>query len=180
MKPATKTIRERISELVAEAYGGHDLVVTPRYPQVLVKVLPRTTVSSGGIVLPEKQNKIMIEAVVLETYAPFTKFTEKTFDANAGERFKEKEHVTSMFRVGDHVLFRHHLGTPVPQLDAGTGEYRIVNENEIDGTLDYVGRQASERELIELLCTSTKSSEALLKKYHLIPKNLRPLTTSGA
>lgn len=157
--------KEQISHLVSKLYVECDRFVEPLHPNILVRLLPRAIQTAGGLYLPEKQNKTVIEAVVLNTYRE-----RRVYGYNA----------KSGLFVGDHVIMPHFVGAPVVPLDGGTGEYRLVKENEIIGRLDYQSREEFLRELTLDICDPKNSAEKLLAKYYITPKQVSSKITSGA
>lgn len=172
------TIREQISEVVERAYAENNIVVKPFYPNVLVRVLPRAQRSGSGLLhLPDKQNKVLIEGVVLATFKPF-------YQVFKTERVGEKETVTRVLvepqsRIGDHVMFKHWLGAPLEKWVDGY-EYRLVSENEFESRLDYEKHEALTNWVTDVLHDQTEPVKALLSMAYVIPKDKGPLTTSGA
>ena len=107
----------------------------PMYPGVLIRVLPKEHISQGGIWLPDakQQNKPIYEGIVLRTYNPYRL------------KLDNGKWVTMVAGVdpGDHILFPHWSGEPVPWLRGASGptsaddeEYRIIPAR---GFLSLVG-----------------------------------------
>lgn len=60
--------------------------LTPRYPLLLVELLPRSSKSSSGIIMPDDTNKPVHEGVVLRTWTPWDKPVDSL-------RFKDHGHI---------------------------------------------------------------------------------------
>lgn len=113
-----------LQELVESEYQAKRLSVTPRYPRVLVRVIPKEISSYHGIILPGKQeNKPIYEGQVVRIYEP---------------RKIEGTVVSCSVKRGDHVLFQHYEGEPIPRLDPlgwRSGEWRLLREDCLLATL---------------------------------------------
>lgn len=113
-----------LSELAVQEYEDLSrklkINFTPAYPGVLVRVLPKEHMSAGGIVLPDtKQNKPIYEGIVLRTYPP------KRLKLDSGKWIT----MDSGLSLGDHILFAHWSGEPVPWLRDALGAKAVENED---------------------------------------------------
>lgn len=113
-----KTIEMREQEanaLIMELYKDHHVEYQPLFPWVFVRVLPKTQ-KIGSLWTPEKiQNKPQHEGVVLATWKPFTK--EIGYEHKNGMKFTRLLQMRSALSVGDHVMFHHTSGHPIPSFD---------------------------------------------------------------
>jgi co-chaperonin GroES (HSP10) len=110
-----------VAKLAIEEFHTRNINFVPLYPAILIRVLPKEQVSSGGIIMPEtKQNKPLYEGIVLRLYEPKrVKVDDKWVLVDAG------------VEVGDHIVFPHWSGEPVPWLSDennihGFDEYRLI------------------------------------------------------
>lgn len=128
-------LEKRLSKLVLEIYQAEtSQIITPRYPWVLVRVLPKEGEMVGKIILPETQNKVLYEGIVLAVWKQFWIHKEKKEykdEARTQELGYADTNVLkrSQYRVGDRILFPHFEGQPVRHLDEKN--YRFVRE-EVD------------------------------------------------
>jgi co-chaperonin GroES (HSP10) len=135
--PTREEKERRLDELAQELYATSVSVMTPNYPWVLVRIMPKAQQMSG-IWVPEKQNKTFYEGIVLETWKPFRRWYGGKVNDHAIEKSVLME---SSVKRGDRVLFMHFEGQPVPWLDEL--HYRMIHEIEthpnggIWGTLDF-------------------------------------------
>lgn len=140
---------DKLKAYVAETFQGLHYDIKPRYPYILVRLIPKETnieLGNGKILwLPDtakgKQNKPVYEGQVLRTYEPFEKLLRTKYVEEGLAHFTKEEwtDVKSELQPGDHVVFQHHWGVPVPKLchDWKVGEYRLVEEQNIIGVLEY-------------------------------------------
>lgn len=173
--------RERISDLVTEAYRECGITVEPLHPYVVVKVLPRAGQTASGLLyLPQKQNKILIEGVVLATYKSFWRTYQKETvrdPKHIGGRTMEEitnVEITPSVLVGDHVIWQHYEGAPVTPL---TDDYRLVREDVLQGRLDYQNAEEFMEWMAKVLSEGGRAG--LLAKAYVIRKDMPSLTTSG-
>jgi co-chaperonin GroES (HSP10) len=116
-----------LQQLVNELSSRYDRALTPLYPGVLVRVLPKEQ-ERHGIVLPDaQQNKPTAEGIVLVTYEP--KELEIP-DGNGGTYLKRCD-----VQIGDHVLFHAMHGRPAGWMDPD--DYRILREDEICAAVQH-------------------------------------------
>lgn len=169
------TSKDKLRKLVTQMYQEHGIEVVPTYPRILVRVLPREQ-QRGSLILPDsKQNKPVLEGVVLSTYKSFIK---SEWDENGN---KSSFEMKAPVRAGDHVLFPaiEFNIIPVWPLDDGVGEYRLVPEEHLRGVLVY-HKEPNAEWLVKTLGMTEKMAEDLLKNANVIRKDIVPLTTSGA
>jgi co-chaperonin GroES (HSP10) len=186
-----------LNELVTKLYLDHEKTVTPLFPKVLVRLLPKEHRTKQGLWLPESsQNKPVHEGIVLETYKPFWhdvwQSRESYVKITSPALLDEEEHLQAIWqecavKTGDHVVFPHMaLGiTPVWPLDDGRGDYRLVPEGEILGKISYEVLTAEET-LAELLDDTEYSSwepkdwaNWIAQHFDLLRKALTSVTMSG-
>lgn len=189
--------KDELFDLAQRMYKSFHRRITPIYPWVLVRVLPKEQ-QLGRIWVPESQNKVIYEGLVLETWQPFWRsFSKDAYDPNEEqlERFFESD-----LKPGDHVLFPHFEGMPVPYLNEEEKDaYRLVRESnskdekcEIYGKLEYqepieeqLREQFTEYFLMKprsLGYTSISIDNfisGLLKDFYVVRKTAEPRTTSG-
>ena len=112
---------DRINLLVQDLYAQHRSVL-PMHPWVLVYVLPREQ-KLGKLFLPGSQQKVTLEGIVLSTWAQWTE--ERGFRENGVEKTRIVVHKSEL-SIGDHVLFPHWSGLPIPGMDET--KFRVVKE----------------------------------------------------
>jgi hypothetical protein len=183
--------KELLKVLVTRLYQECGVEIEPLYPKVLVRVLPREQATRGGIILPDgaKQNKPVMEGVVLKTYKPFFQkvyvesisWRKDDWDQEATYR----QLVKCELQPGDHIIFPHmEFGiTPVWPLDDGVGEYRLVPEPVVFGKLEYQTQDMRVWLSLQLARTQMSSlhqAEHILKVADVIRKDIASLTVSGA
>lgn len=141
---------EQLEQLKAQAqkvYENFEYQIRPKFPLVLVWVIPKAQ-RIGEIYVPDMQNKPVYEGLVLRTYNPFWKTIGKRWVNTEWE--EQNIWVQPKVEVGDHVLFQHFVGIPIPRYDGGTGELRMVNEDEIVGVIEYQ-KESVEKKLERLI-----------------------------
>jgi co-chaperonin GroES (HSP10) len=184
-----------LAEFVLTEFDNKNLNfdLQPLYPAVLVRVLPKETISRSGLIyLPdEKVNKPIFEGIVLRTWK------DKTVHV------KDKPYrMTCPVSAGDHILFPHWSGEAVPMLPDSTNrlsfeEYRLIpakdlfsntgsrDAGEILGTLQSAKEGATtliHSILIDVRLGMVNVPEALDKlkeNFELMRKIKEPITTSG-
>lgn len=167
-----KDPEQKLKELAFEMYESGPLDIAPLYPWVLVRILPKENKSDSGLLyLPERQNKILYEGIVLRTWKPHWRLYRRK-----DKEFERWE--TSQVAQGDLILFPHWLGTPVPWLNVHT--HRLVKEvTEHDGTGGIQLKAKYGNWLPEHI--RNMNGNDILDKYFVIPKEgLTPKTQSGA
>jgi co-chaperonin GroES (HSP10) len=143
-----------ITDLVQRLYAQHRSI-QPRPPWCLVYVLPREQ-KIGSLFIPGKHHKVSLEGIVLATWNDWTE--EKGFIENGVQKTRVVVHQSQLNR-GDHVVFPHWSGLPLPGMDEKY--FRIVKElgwsrNEEGGVFatiehdePYTTPQAKLRDIIE-------------------------------
>ncbi|MDE2099986.1 MAG: co-chaperone GroES [Patescibacteria group bacterium] len=101
--------REALIDDIINSFGHP--AFRPMFPWVLVRVLERMR-KVGSIWTPEKQNKVALEGMVLAVW-------ESKLRPNGTVQ-------TSDLAPGDHVVFPHFSGLPIPGMD--DKKYRVVKE----------------------------------------------------
>lgn len=185
--------KDELFELAQKMYKSFHRRITPIYPWVLVRVLPKEQ-QLGSIYVPESQNKVIYEGIVLETWQPFLKSVQMR-EEDCPPRREYYIEVKSELHPGDHVLFPHFEGMPVPYLNAEEKDaYRLVRETnsrdekcEIYGKLEY--QEPIEEKLKEFLFKKRGAGvsdsfansfiEGLLRDFYVVRKTAEPRTTSG-
>ena len=137
---------EQFKEQVAKTFAGLNYGLRPRPPYVLVRVIPKEqSINLGGgkvLFLPDvdgkRQQKPTYEGQVLRVYEPYWKQFQRTVDAEGNLR-KWQVQVKCELKPGDHVVFSHFEGIPVPALchDWKKGDYRLLRDDCIFGVLEY-------------------------------------------
>jgi co-chaperonin GroES (HSP10) len=193
-----KELKTQIEDLVTQAYRECGLDVVPKRGTYLIRVLPKETVTKSGVILADMgnkdhQNKPNYEGVVLATFAPYEKnieaFMVRSVDVTGSERVVER--VEPLLSVGDHILFPHYEGIPIPSLDLGTGEYRIINEESVVVVISYDAKKVDEK-LHDEICSWLESQamdvadfstrelvETIRERFNVVSKDLQPKTLSG-
>lgn len=145
-----------LDKAAIELYTKYEADILPRFPWVLVRVLPKEQVTVSGIYIADGKhdNKPMHEGIVLRTWAPFEKVTKtRVLDVDKVEQLKlfnrsceyqltklveylrlEQETFVTMkseYRPGEHVLYPHWSGMPLSGL--GENRYRVVPEFPVNG-----------------------------------------------
>lgn len=123
---------KQLIRLAQEIYQKGERRIKPRPDWILVRVLPKGQRTAGGILLPQTQNKVLYEGIVLETWEPYETEFSGSLEGGYSLISVRKE---SLLKIGDRVLFPHFEGLPVPFLDEH--HYRIIKESVVQGTLYY-------------------------------------------
>lgn len=184
-------VREKLRKLVTELYESCGVDVEVMYPKILVRVLPKAQKISR-IILPDnqKQNKPVLEGLVLKTWRPFYQkiyLTQANWvkdDPEPNVRYTQK--VESSVKPGDHILFPYiEFGiVPVEPLDQGKGDYRLIPEDLVLGKLVY-RKQTMRKFLTELIgemplrANPDEIAEGLLEHADVIRKDVESKTISG-
>lgn len=189
--------KELLRILVTRLYEECGIEVSPLYPKVLIRVLPKEQ-KKGEIWLPEgtKQNKPTWEGIVIKVYEPFFQkiyLSEADWvKDNPDPAVRYMQRVECALKPGDHVLFPHieYGVVPVWPLDGGVGDYRMIPESIILGKLEYE-RETTKKWVTELLVSKLEDwesyrpedgedlAEELLKRADVIRKDGVSLTISG-
>ena len=182
--------KREMTDLVERMYAETERYLQPLKPFIFVRTLPRSTVTAGGVLMPEKQNKPNIEAVVLAVYEPYVeKVFERAFIENVGWVDRD----ISVFnecdiKVGDHIIMPHFVGLPDSFLDER--EYRLIKEDDATAVLHYREkgelRQIVKDGMLQALSTSDGNNsilddylDALFVHFDVVPKEIQSRTTSG-
>jgi co-chaperonin GroES (HSP10) len=167
----------KVTELVQMAYLESERDIQPMAPFILIRTLPRATISSGGIILPEKQNKPNSEAVVLRVYEPYwEKVESRTREDGKTEDISVWNECD--VHVGDHIIFPHHCGLPDSFLDER--EYRLIREDDAIATLHYRPKGWLRTQIQHILNAHLlDEAGALMRYFDITPKEMSPKTKSG-
>jgi len=179
--PAIKEakLKSEMTELVTRMYAETERYIQPMPPFLLVRTLPRSTVTAGGILMPEKQNKPNIESVVLAVYEPYWEVAE-TRVREDGKTEDVSVLNTCDIKVGDHIIHPHHVGLPDTFLDER--EYRLIAEDDAIAVLHYQKKNWLRDELYGLaddIGVAADIIDKILENYDLVPKVIYSRTTSG-
>ena len=110
-----------ITKLTQDLYAQHRQLV-PKHPWILLYVLPREQ-KIGSLFIPQKHHKVSLEGLVLQTWG--THNEEKGVIEHGVCKTRVTVH-RSIFKPGDHVLFPHWSGLPIPGMDEKY--FRVVKE----------------------------------------------------
>ena len=125
-----KTVADAAYELMKAHIGEGATRLKPLFPYCLVYMLPKESMSEGGLVIPDytgpgEAAKVTREGIILRTWGD-----EKRVQVREGDREYEML-LKSDMGYGDHVLFPKWAGQPVPGTYTGdwtTGKFRFVKE----------------------------------------------------
>jgi co-chaperonin GroES (HSP10) len=123
--------RLKLIDVLCEGLFKENKMFTPLFPWVFVLVCKKAQ-KVGHIFLPEKQNKVAHEGIVLATWNQ--KLMERGTITKEGVRMTRCEVLHSEMQLGDRVLFHHWAGKPVPGYD--TDRFRVVRETHWSDTKD--------------------------------------------
>jgi hypothetical protein len=123
---------KELDRFALEMYQQAEKIIEPIYPWILVRIMPKE-LKVGSIILPEKQNRIFYEGIVLRTWTPFWRHYsgDLKFDEDKGSGTwvaNKRVWMKSAVEVGDRVIFMHFEGQPYPYLDEL--HYRMIHEVE--------------------------------------------------
>lgn len=176
-----KTVDAKIRDLISKEAQNLGVSFTPLYPWVAVRILPKER-QINGIWLPDNnQHKPLYEAIVLQTWNPRRVHE---YDPESGEIVDRV--ITSQVKRGDHILFPHWDGFPLPNLPEST--HRIVREFIWDAKggipfilhVDQVSIRAKLEEfLFENGHTSGRAHQlamSLLSRFSVVDTNVVPAT----
>jgi co-chaperonin GroES (HSP10) len=172
--------KQQMTEWVQKVYADTERYIQPLKPFLLVRTLPRSTITAGGILMPEKQNKPNIESVVLAVYEPYYEHAFAT-DGTDISVYNECD-----IKVGDHIVMPHFVGMPDTFLDER--EYRLIKEDDAIAVLRYREkgelREMAKEVMIKAAIVSTElrtdaTLDALLEHFDIVPKTIYSRTTSG-
>ena len=150
-----ETYEEKINRLAKGSHKEHR-GFTPRWPWILVRVLPKPEVA-GSIILPQSKEKLSLEAIVLKTWEPFTQDQTSTFESVHSFAMRVNRRARKLYadlpeedqpvrvtrtvekvcdlQIGQPVTFQFYPGLPVVGYD--DKYYRIVKESDIELVVDY-------------------------------------------
>jgi len=177
-------LKYEIAEMVEQMYRETDRIIEPLYPWVLVRPLPRSTVTQSKlIIMPEVQNKPNLESVVLVTWKPFFENVEK--EKQNGQVLKVRVWNESDLKPGDHIVHPHHVGLPDSFLDEKT--YRLIREEDATCILHYHENEWLKDQLRDALKAGwdvevgwDQLMERIFENFDIVPKHgYQSLTTSG-
>lgn len=178
--------KREMTELVEKVYIATERWIQPTKPFILIRTLPRATVSAGGILLPQKQNKPNIEAVVLAVYEPFWEYAKSKRRGDGHVEDISVLHECDI-KVGDHIILPHHVGLPDSFLDER--EYRLIKEDDAVAVLHYREkgelRRMVREDILEAIEQSSSAKlveialDAVFANYDVVPKVMGCKTTSG-
>jgi co-chaperonin GroES (HSP10) len=148
-----------VSDLTQRLFALHRSF-QPRHPWVLVYVLPREQ-KIGSLYIPGKHQKVSLEGVVLATW---NEWAEEKGVVEQGVRWTRVVVHRSELEVGQHVVFPHWSGLPIPGMDEE--KFRIVKElgwskNEeggVFGTIEYDEPYLSEKARLRALIEDVLSN----------------------
>ena len=181
-----KDPKTELTEYALEAYKNHRRRMRPLYPWVLVRVLPKEQAPLGRIILPDNNthNKILYEGIVLEPGLPMWKMVDVSGRYQMVQMF-------SQYEPGDHVVFPHYEGIPVPYLNEMDGKdaYRVIRErNQNDPRCEIVGKLeyemgTMEEQLEDALPSGPMDQREfirnLLKEFYVVRRREKIRTVSG-
>lgn len=193
--------KQKLVNLAQQLYSDAGREFTPKYPWVVVYVIPKEQKTASGIWIPDlagdkKQNKVLYEGIVLQTWEPFMKYIRvKTHPVGsngdqATESWTDIE-MKSELHPGDHVLFPHYEGLPLPWTNEE--EFRIIRESnpkdpegrcEVFGKLEYE-LESDEEVILDIIgdsefLTGKELINKLKEKFYLVRRRTTPLTLSGS
>ena len=164
--------------------------VYPARNWLLVRVLPRE-MKVGAIFLPDTQNKVLLEGIVIRAFAPYWVFAKDArYHHKLRGMWNEREvddakpgmvRVISQVGPGDHILFPSHEGLPVGKRLDET-KYRFVEECMVNCKLHYHPKGWLAGQLGKFFGVKAKKKiEKLLEEADVILKDAyQSKTRSGA
>ena len=177
---------KELDEMAQDLYESSSRQFRPAFPWIFCRVLPKTQ-KVGSIITPGTQNKTIHEGIVLATWrsSPALFYNVNKSQWEAPERF------VSELVPGDHVIFPHWSGMPIPGFD--TGSYRLVKEANwaldkeggIIGVLD--GEHHEEQTITEMIRdilrndnhTAAEIAAKISERFVLVDRNRQSATLSG-
>lgn len=190
----TREKEEQLDAYAQDLYEGATRTVTPMYPWVFVRVLPRAQTTRSGLILPEKdQNKAVHEGIVLATWKTKKTFSFEQCDICQSVTVATDFHESDL-KPGDHVLFPHWAGLPVSGFDERN--YRLVKEEAWDkskeggifATIEYdeaaTHPVAEMTEMIDEFLTTFEGpstlAEQIYERFILVDRQRQSVTLSGS
>jgi co-chaperonin GroES (HSP10) len=188
--PSVESRLQLIDTQCAQLFSENKMF-TPMYPWVFVLVCTKAQ-QVGSIILPEKQNKTIHEGIVLATWKD--KLVERGTISKDGIRLTRCEVLKSEMHLGDHVVFPHFAGQPIPGYDVD--RFRVVKEcawkeeGGIFGKIDYAGEHTKPTvELMQMLSAwisdgATEEELVLLQakiddRFMVVDRETASITLSG-
>lgn len=166
---------QQLQDLALSTFKDTQKQFQPCYPWILIRVLPKSQLYKGVLILPEKQNKVTHEAIVLVTWKPRMKMQK------IQNTLCEKEE-KSEFTAGDYIMIPHWAGLPVTGLDEDL--YRIIRESDIHGWLDIeeIPIQDKLKHLLdhESHMANSYVAKTISDRFVLVDKQQKSVTLSGA
>lgn len=181
-KKKAKTLHDQIVELAQKEYMKCTQRFIPMYPWVLVRILPKEQQAKSGLFLPESQNKVLYEAIVLETWRPrLVNFLDE--DGHSSERIAKSQLVP-----GDHIVFPHWDGFPAEFLGLHIKTHRFIREviwDSLGGVPFKIENDKFPTEKLLLRFLKQYSGDhpdyvvqQLLEKFNVIPRGQVPVIES--
>lgn len=188
-------LNRRVNSFVEDHEDKVNKVINPTPHRVLVFVLPKEHRYKQHIILPDqKQNKPVYEGIVIRTFKPYWRQLKKSYVDRSNpvdhKEWDESVLVEAKVSVGDHIVFPHYVGIPVPFMDYDTHKFRLIVDDEVAGVVEYP-RQIKE-EIVEALTisyenldlTDTKAvvedmTRKLMDKFVISLRDEWSRTTSG-
>jgi hypothetical protein len=180
---------KEVDRIAQELYEKSGRRFTPAFPWVFVRVLKKAQ-KIGHIVVPDTQNKTIHEGIVLATWrrSPAVFFNVNSSKWEAPQRF------ISELTPGDHVIFPHIAGMPIPGYD--TGLYRVIKEcnwtldreGGIVGVVEQESAQEVRRVLLDLICDecdlttlaiAEDAATRIMERFILVDREKQSATLSG-
>lgn len=191
-------MQEQLRGFLKKLHDSAGIVLHPRPPYCVVYALPKG-LSEGLIVLPDQKNKPVHEAIVMSTFTPYWKH----FRIQIAEHdtYFEEVKVEPTVKPGDHVLFEHFAGIPIPFLNPGGlhssltshGDFRLVRDDgnrdlgSILGVLEYESKGTINRmvdifkSMMDLDRKSLRGvSRELMKHFVIVDRQKSSKTSSGS
>jgi co-chaperonin GroES (HSP10) len=204
MPLAVRQEEEELDRLALELFTKHESQFTPRFPWVLVRVLPREQ-QVGRILIADGKhsNKPVHEGIVLTTWQPYTTVKTKSYLTYSYTEATATRHTDDIVTrhecpvtVGDHVCYPHWCGQTVPGWDEK--QYRVVPTHAntalgiepngiILGTLTYPKESVKERleDILDNGFTTVnfspvnKAVRKILEEFDVVYKEKGSKTLSG-
>ena len=178
-------VKDAAYELLKAQIGEGATRIRPLFPYCVVYVLPRDRMSRGGIVLPDyagsgAQAKLTEEGIILRVW-----FGEKKILFKRDGKDCEMT-IRSDMQPGDHVLFPHWAGQPLPGESWPDARFRFVKEYTNSGSslfLDaggdtIIGKIGSGIDIsTELARFISEDPELLLKEFVVFPRHQGPVVS---
>ena len=148
-----------LREAVDKFYSTRAVNLRPLPPYVLVRALPKSQ-KVGSLWLPDKQNKVIHEGIVLATFKPYWRVLHGTAQHD-GEDYDEQILVQPSVKVGDLILFQHFEGIPVEHVIFRTPYFKTQTYILVG---DDPNKEAGRRGIIGVLEEAQEETSVLLAK----------------